>query len=110
VKKYLLTLALMLAFTVTLEWDESQGATGYLIYARGKHTQAFYDYNDPVWTGSGLTATVTLDYGQYCFVARAFNDAGISDDSNEACTVAKVPVWIFLLLLEDTHEKVSRIQ
>jgi hypothetical protein len=90
-KEYLLTFVLMLAVTVTLQWGGSEGATGYLLYAKPKYVQASYNYDTPVWTGAETTASVTLDDGMYCFVVRAENTSGTSGDSNEACMKVQQP-------------------
>jgi hypothetical protein len=96
-KEYLLTFILMLAVTVSLQWGGSEGATGYLLYARSKYVQALYDYNAPIWTGARTATSVILDDGMYCFVVRAENTSGKSGDSNEACMVIQEPGGFRLL-------------
>lgn len=69
---------------VTLEWDPvTPTPEGYKLFQRTEG-QA-YDYDNPVYTGSGTTFTVNnLEAGQvYYFVVRAFDSGCESDDSNE---------------------------
>lgn len=98
-KKLFLVFTLLLASSsfaadVTLVWDASpsQQVDGYMLFDR--NFQKPYDYNNPSWTGTGITATVTVpDDRQSAFVARAFvwgvydlngvRQKNQSDNSNE---------------------------
>jgi hypothetical protein len=69
---------------VTLNWDcNDPSPEGYRIYQRTEGNT--YDYSKPVWTGAKPTSTVyNLDYDKtYYFVARAYDGANESGDSNE---------------------------
>ncbi len=71
---------------VRLAWDESKGTgiTGYRLYCRQENYN--YDYSQPVWEGTGTTATITglQLYTRYYLVVRAYNTSDIeSTDSNE---------------------------
>ena len=70
---------------VTLTWNEVDGTglTGYRIYSRPEN-QA-YNYSHITWEGAENICTIT-DLGDstaYCFVVRAYNENGESDNSNE---------------------------
>ena len=71
-------------FEITLEWDASSGMVdGYKVFVR-QHSEDFkYDY--PEWQGTTTTCTIygLVEGFNYYLVARAFNDSGESEDSNE---------------------------
>jgi hypothetical protein len=60
------------AAEISLAWDSSTSTVdGYGIFH--KDFQHPYDYNTPLWTGTGLSCTVTVASDrQTAFVARAF--------------------------------------
>ncbi len=69
----------------TLTWTPSEGQVdGYRVFSR--QTGAVYNYGNPSWEGTDTSCTILdLDSSKtYCFVARAFNQSGESNDSNEA--------------------------
>ena len=71
---------------VTLAWDENTepDIAGYRVF--GRTAAQSYDYAHPFWTGSKPPCTLSglADQQDYCFVVRAFNDAGLeSGNSNE---------------------------
>ena len=70
------------AMQVTLAWNASQGATGYLLcYGNQSH-----DYASSVDVGNVTTYTVSnLNPAMpYYFAVKAYNASGISDFSSEA--------------------------
>jgi hypothetical protein len=74
------------SYNAQLAWDENEeeGIAGYKIFCREKDQS--YNYNVPVWVGTGITCTIydLDDMSIYYFVARAFNTLGIeSEDSEE---------------------------
>lgn len=80
----------MLSFTcaygaqVVLEWDPNLPTPdGYKVFYRIEGQ--VYNYNNPAWTGSESTCTITeLENNQsYYFVVRAFDGESESGDSNE---------------------------
>jgi len=60
------------AATINLQWDASVSQVdGYAVY--DKNYQKPYNYAAPIWTGSGLTCSVTVpDDRMSAFVARAY--------------------------------------
>lgn len=71
--------------TITFVWNASTGknVTGYRLYQR----TADRAYVSPAWEGPGLTCAVTVPDGTYLYVARAYNAAGESGNSNEITVV-----------------------
>jgi hypothetical protein len=71
------------AADVTLAWDASSSSVdGYHLYMHAAG-QA-YNYNSPVWSGTGTTCTITnLAANTYYFVARAYKSNNESANSNE---------------------------
>jgi hypothetical protein len=71
------------AAKVTLNWDANNPTPeGYRVYMRTEGQT--YDYNTPAWSGTATTCTIDqLADNTYYFVARAFQDADESGDSNE---------------------------
>jgi hypothetical protein len=69
--------------TVTLQWDVNEPAPdGYRLFRRVEGES--YDYDNPVYEGSQLTARVRCDEDTtYYFVVRAFLGSDESADSNE---------------------------
>ena len=77
---------------VELAWNASSGTvTGYRMFYHAEGQG--YDFNNPAWEGSGTTCIITgLQSGvTYYFVVRAFNAAGMSQNSNEVPFQGKVP-------------------
>ena len=91
----LLFASIAMAANITLQWDAStsENVTGYRVYAR---TGASYDYTQPVWEGSTLTATVPATL-QTAYVVRAYRVDAVTDtiaesvDSNEVVWTPIVP-------------------
>jgi hypothetical protein len=82
------------ASQVRLSWDPSiSPVDGYRIFMREERNT--YDYDRPEWEGTDTTCTIYgLDEGiVYCFVVRAYNEYGESDDSNEART-SSINSWV----------------
>jgi hypothetical protein len=72
---------------VTLAWDGNSGPVeGYRIY--GREYSESYNYDNPEWEGPDTTCTISglLEGVAYYFVARAFNEFGESNNSNEVRT------------------------
>ena len=105
-KKILAVLLMVLLFTVpvlaadvTLEWDASQGATGYKLHygqETGSYAKAVDVKNVTTYTVSGLSA------GGWFFAATAYNDYGESDYSNEANTGFKPDAPVIRIVLNIT--------
>jgi len=67
---------------VTLRWDASSGATGYRIYIGSPDCSTFI--STTTTTGTSVQVTGLTNGTPYCFVVRAYNAAGESENSNQA--------------------------
>ena len=82
------------AMDITLAWDHSEGADGYLIYYKSGSSGVPYDGtgaaegDSPIDVGymSDFTLRALSDDEVYYFAVTAYNDFGESGYSNEAMT------------------------
>jgi chitinase len=74
---------LVSAAQVTLQWDAGNPSPdGYRLFQ--SNTSQLYDYDNPVWSGSGTQCTIILEPDQtYYFVVRAYQGVDESGNSNE---------------------------
>ncbi|MGD9247106.1 MAG: discoidin domain-containing protein [Desulfobacteraceae bacterium] len=79
----LIPAAAMASSQVTLAFSAVTNAEGYKIYSRQEGS--VYQYDNPVWTGSDTTCTISnlTDDTTYYFVAKSYSGTQHSADSNE---------------------------